>query len=357
MNYHALNLIHPSYCGIIMPKNINFEVASRFKTNLSLDLYQITWNFTKQVPKGQVTTYGAIARALGDPRASRAVGVMEHVNPTPIIVPCHRVVYSNGELGGFGAPEGVEKKIQLLKEEGISVKDGKILDFEDILFTDFKLPGKPPLELLREEQQRLRKKIQLKDIAPAQNFRTIAGIDVSYDYDSAFGAAVVLELNTLKTVESVSIRYKSKFPYIPTYLSYHELPIGIQLLNELKRRPDVVLFDGNGILHPYGLGLATHAGIVLNIPTLGIAKKLLCGEIQKQSNENGLISDVFLDNRSVGYALKIKSNVKPVFVSPGNLMSFRTALELTKIICKTRIPEPIKLAHKHVLGKRKAVME
>lgn len=338
-----------------MKKGKNFQIKRKYLKNLELDLHQIVWNLTSQVPRGYVTTYGAIAKALGDIRAARAVGVIEHVNPRPIIVPCHRVVYSDGGLGGYGSPEGVNKKIELLSREGIKVKDSKIMNFQDVLFDDFSLgPGDPPLEILRAEQQEMRNEINLEDQIPFEEIRTVAGVDASYDGELGFGAIVMLNIHTHEVLETQTAKIKTRFPYIPTYLSYHELPIAVNLLNKLTKMPDIIIFDGNGVLHPYGLGLATHAGIILQHPTIGIAKKKLCGELRNPINSRKTIFEIVLENNLIGYGLKPTSAKKRfVYVSPGNRISFETSLEIAKTICKTRIAEPIQIAHSLALELRK----
>jgi deoxyribonuclease V len=330
------------------------NIGSKFRKNLNTDLYRHTWSLTEQVPRGRVTTYGAIARALGDIRASRAVGIMEHVNPRPIIVPCHRVVYSDGSLGGYGSTEGVPQKVRLLREEGINIKNGKIENFKDVFFNDFKTTKPKPLELLRMEQDELQKQVTLEDALAFEDIKTIAGVDVSYSYENGFGAAVVVEVGSLKMCESVTTAQKVMFPYIPTYLSYHELPIAISLLEKLQSSVDVILFDGNGVLHPNRLGLATHGGILLQRPSLGIAKSLLCGEAAKKKFDNDLIAtdivEIHHEKQLIGYGYRPKTAKKKyVYVSPGNSISFETSLKVAQTLCKTRVPEPIKLAHELAL--------
>ncbi len=104
------------------------------KSNLAERVYR----FTSQIPKGKVTTYGAIAKKLGKPRASRAVGRILGANPHPIVVPCHRVVRSDGGLGGYTSPRGIKMKIELLTNEGVEIEDGRI-DLSRFLFKDFEL--------------------------------------------------------------------------------------------------------------------------------------------------------------------------------------------------------------------------
>jgi deoxyribonuclease V len=279
---------------------------------------------------------------------------MEHANPRPIVVPCHRVVYSDGGLGGYGAPEGVAKKIKLLKSEGIEIKDGKIMDFEDMLFSDFQVPKPAPLKLLRDEQLSLRSKVILNDKKSFDQIQTAAGIDVSYTTGEGLGAVVVMDIKKMKVLERKTVRSKVRFPYIPTYLSYHELPVALELLGKLENIPDVVIFDGNGVLHPYGLGLASHAGIILNIQTLGIAKKLLCGQLKPHGNGDDRIMDVVMDDNLIGYGLLPGSaRTRFVYASPGNFTSFENSLKIAQHLCGTGHPEPIRLAHSMALELRR----
>lgn len=105
------------------------------KTTFAESVYDLT----SKIPKGKVTTYGILARELGRPKASRAVGRILGANPNPIVVPCHRVVMGDGTIGGYSSPEGVDKKIRILKEEGVEVKEGRVVDFSRFLFRDFAL--------------------------------------------------------------------------------------------------------------------------------------------------------------------------------------------------------------------------
>jgi deoxyribonuclease V len=286
-----------------------------------MDFYQLVWDLTAQIPSGSVTTYGALARALGDIRAARAIGIIEHVNPTPVVVPCHRVVYSNGGLGGFGAPEGVKKKIELLASEGVYVKDDKIEDFPKVLFEDFKIQGLKPLEVLQEEQLQLHNELNLQDTLLYNDIQTIAGIDVSYTAEDAYGAIVLQNIDTLKVIEQQTFQMKTRFPYITTYLSYHELPVTYRLLEKLSQEPDVLLFDGNGILHPRRMGLAAHAGIIFDKPALGIAKKKLIGDFGRSMPGSKLIKEVNHDNNLLGYGLWSGSRTgksKAIYISPDN---------------------------------------
>jgi deoxyribonuclease V len=265
-----------------------------------------------------VSTYGALARALGDIRASRAVGMMLHVNPHQD-APCYRVVHSDGRIGGFGG--GLPKKIRLLEADGIAVVDGKV-DLKRFLFNDFDTTF--PLKQLREEQHRLKRRVSTVGTPKPQ---TIAGCDVSY---GRYGYGALVLFNSDGSIRSgKTVRKPIKFPYIPTYLAYAELPILRELFDDV--RPDVLLVDGNGILHPRGFGLASHIGVVLDIPTIGIAKRQLCGREQ-----NGY---VFLDG------VRVARRLGKLYVSPGHRIDLASACDIVCRFKKFSLPEPVRQAH------------
>ncbi|UCE38057.1 MAG: endonuclease V [Thermoplasmata archaeon] len=298
------------------------------------------YSLVKQIPKGKVSTYGALARALGDIRASRAVGRMLNQNPYAPIVPCHRVVMSDGSLGGFGT--GIEKKIKLLKKEGVKVSGNDILDFEKALFTDFMSDF--PLKKMRNEQKRLRKSVRLED--GFDDIETVGGVDVAYSH-KGFGGLVVYDYKSFDINKRVSVKDEIDMPYIPTYLAFRELPLIEKLLKKYKQGPSVLLIDGNGVLHPYGMGIASHVGVKLDIPTIGVAKKLLCGEQKDDKILPGEYSEVEYEGNLVGYAYRSSPRTKkPIYISPGHMVSFETSLEVIKNFCKYKLPEPIRSAHK-----------
>jgi deoxyribonuclease V len=293
----------------------------------------------KQIPEGKVSTYGALARALGDIRASRAVGRMLNENPFAPVVPCHRVVMSDGSLGGFGT--GVANKIKLLDKEGIRSKDGKIIDFDDVLFSEFKSDF--PLISMRKEQNDLKEKVILED--EFSQIDTVAGADVAYS-DSGYGAAVVYDFKSKEIIEEKVTELNIDFPYIPTYLGFREIPMISKLMENLDNKPTVLLVDGNGVLHPYGMGIASHVGVKLDIPTIGCAKSLLCGSLKKNIGKYGEHSEIEYEDRKIGYAyLSSPRSQKPIFISPGHKVSFQTSLDVVKKLSKFKVPGPLRDAH------------
>ena len=124
-----------------------------------MNLYEYTYDLVRQIPNGMISTYGTVALALGDIRASRAVGRMMNQNPNADDMPCFRIVYSNGKIGGFGL--GIEDKIRRLNDDKIHVKENKIINFEKVFFNDFKTDF--PLKKLRKKQIELSKKVKIID--------------------------------------------------------------------------------------------------------------------------------------------------------------------------------------------------
>lgn len=193
------------------------------------------------------------------------------------------------------------------------------------------------LKWLKEEQELLRKSIRLYDAFSGVD--VIAGVDQAFVGDYVFSGIVVLDAN-LKVMEKVYGKMRIDFPYIAGYLSYREGPPIIKTFKKLANKPDLLMVDGNGILHPRKIGLASHVGLSLGLPTIGIAKGLLCGEVK-----NG---KVFLENEQVGWVLKNKK-YRPIYVSPGHLVSLQSAKEIaSKFFGKWRLPEPLRLAHNYV---------
>ena len=302
-----------------------------------MDLYNYTYDLVRQIPPGYVSTYGAVAKALGDIRASRAVGRMMNQNPNAETMPCYKIVHSDGHIGGFGL--GVPDKIRRLQQDNIQVQNDHIVDFENVFFDDFQTEY--PLKKLRQKQIELQSKVILKD--KIDTIETVAGFDVAYpqnDWNTSCGACVVIDYDTQEIIEKHVVHRKTLFPYIPTYLSFREYPFIQLLFQKLKNKPSVLMIDGNGILHPYHFGLACHVGVNLDIPTIGVAKSRLCGTLNKKTQQ------IFVDDTLSGYAFAISAKIKkPVYISPGHNISIDTAFEITKKLSKTKHPEPLKQAH------------
>lgn len=304
------------------------------------------YSLVSQIPEGNVSTYGALAKALGDKIAARAVGKMLNQNPYAPEVPCHRVVRSDGSLGGYA--KGKNKKKRMLEKEGVTVKKGKVMDFQDILFSEFEADF--PLKKLRQIQLEVKEDISLQNLS--DNIDRMAGVDVSYSYPNAYSAFSVWDKE-----EEIAIytgECEVKFPYIPTYLSFRELPSILQLLKEIKTDIDIIMVDGNGVLHPEGIGLASHLGVETDIPTIGVAKSKLCGKIMGGVDQNNRVFEVKENGKLIGHAVLEGDRAKnPIYVSPGHHVSHNKAVELVRRYCKYKVPEPIRKAHIEAKRRRK----
>lgn len=307
----------------------------------SPDVVSLVYRATSQIPRGMVSTYGDIAKALGDVRASRAVGEILSKNPTPIVVPCHRVVYSDGKVGWYsGKGKNSDKKTALLESEGVEIKDGKIANFSSARFSDFNIPD--VLKQLLEEQENIRGLVVEKD--DFDNLQYAVGLDVSYIGERAFGVAAVYSLENKELIEIKKVECQVRFPYIPTYLSYREAPV-FSRLTDMKNA--VYLVDGQGLLHPRA-GIASHLGVICNVPTVGAAKSLLYGHVETPESDR---SEITINGKLSGMALKEGSST--TYVSVGHRVSLNTATELcTRFLCRG-IPLPLRTAHDEATLARK----
>lgn len=177
--------------------------------------------------------------------------------------------------------------------------------------------------------------------------RFIAGADISVKTGGmAIGAVVVLSYPELRAVETKIVRGKLNFPYVPGLLSFRESPLVISAFESVNTIPDLLLVDGQGIAHPRRFGLASHLGLLLNIPTIGCAKSLLCGRYDEPNAEPGSYSKIIDDGEIIGAALRTRAGVKPVYISIGNKVDLDAAIQLVLKCCRGyRIPEPLRLAH------------
>lgn len=196
-------------------------------------------------------------------------------------------------------------------------------------------------------QRELAGRVLLADRLP-RPLRTVAGVDVSYEKhgDLFFAAAVVLSFPELEPVEEAFAAGRVTFPYIPGLLSFRELPVVLEAFRRLRTVPDAVLVDGQGIAHPRRLGIASHLGLWLALPTVGCAKSRLCGEHPPPGARRGDQVPLTLDGERIGTVLTTRDRVKPLFVSPGHMTDIAAAAELALACARRyRLPEPTRLAH------------
>jgi len=183
--------------------------------------------------------------------------------------------------------------------------------------------------------------------------RLVGGIDISSpDAEGvAKGAVVVLRYPDLEIVEIEVAQGKVMFPYIPGLLSFREAPLILAACEKLCNTPDLILVDGQGVAHPRRFGLASHVGLFLDLPTIGCAKSILCGQHGPMGEEAGSHADLLDDGQVIGAALRTKSGMKPVYVSVGHKIDLASALQWTLRCCRGhRLPEPTRLAHLAAAG-------
>jgi len=200
----------------------------------------------------------------------------------------------------------------------------------------------------------LSKQIVFEDRLP-EKILHVAGVDVAYTRDFSIGAVAVLDYASLKLVEAQTAFCKTRFPYIPTLLSFRETPPAVLCIKKLKIKPEVFLVDGHGFAHPYRCGFASHLGLVIDKPTIGVAKNILLHDVRRLKVED----DVVLlkhDDETVGAAVTTKRGFKPVYVSVGHMISLETAVKIVKnCVHNSRVPEPILKAHEIAKAEKRKI--
>jgi len=178
--------------------------------------------------------------------------------------------------------------------------------------------------------------------------KTIGGGDVTYSKKGnlLFGAIVVLSSPDMEILDVATANGKVSFPYIPGLLSFREGPILIKTFQNLKLKPDVMIYDGQGIPHPRRMGLASHMGLWFDLPSIGCAKTPLLDEFISPGPSRGNFEWIRKEGKKVGAVLRTRENVKPLFVSPGHRIDLSTSIQLILESCKGyRFPEPLRKAH------------
>lgn len=195
-------------------------------------------------------------------------------------------------------------------------------------------------------QQELRAKISLEKLNRSP--KLVAGADISFNRgsDQMHAAIIVLELSTLQPVARSLISDRTGFPYIPGLLAFREIPVLLKAWQQLKLKPDVLILDGHGIAHPRCLGIATHFGIEINQPTIGCAKNILVGTHDKLPSKKGSYVDLMDADEKIGIVLRSRTNVNPIYISPGHKLSFEDTYSIVmQALTKYKLPRTTRLAH------------
>ncbi len=180
------------------------------------------------------------------------------------------------------------------------------------------------------------------------SLKRVAGADVSYRRRGGqfHAAVVVLDCHSMSILETATASGEVTFPYIPGLLSFRELPILLQAFRKLSVPPDLILADAQGVAHPRRLGLASHLGLWLGLPTVGCAKSRLCGEAAVPEGEKGSWTPLYDDGEVVGRLLRTKARVRPLYISAGHKIDLQSAAEVVLHCCRGyRLPEPTRQAH------------
>ncbi len=295
----------------------------------------------RQIPPGRVTTHGTLADHLGNRVASRWVGhyVLHHDHKSDC--PCHRVVRADGSLGGYVSGHA-DEKLMRLRSETVPCRERRV-DLRTHGFSAFESTA--PLQQLERLQQEMRG--HGRQSGSMSQPRTIGGVDVSYRSPWGFATYVEVDPLTREVSLSVTVQQIVTFPYISSYLAFRELPVLLELLQQVRaegRLADVLVVDGAGIAHPRRMGLAAMLGIAAEIPTIGVTKKLLYGRVDLahlRFGEERKIRDE--QGQPLGAALlPWKRTRKPIYVSPGNQIDVEQAVQLVQqLLGHHRLPEPI----------------
>jgi deoxyribonuclease V len=215
----------------------------------------------------------------------------------------------------------------------------------------------------RRIQADLAGRVDLNDAISLDAIEIVAGVDntyITHDGKTTAGAVVVaLTFPAMEIVETAFAWQPIAFPYVPGLLSFREAPAVLAAYGDLSVQPDVFLFDGQGYAHPRRLGLASHLGLFLERPTIGCAKSRLVGEYDEPERVFGAHTPLVDRGEVVGAAVRTRPRHKPLFVSPGHMISVETAVDLALACCRDGafLPEPTRLAHETVTRERRSWIE
>lgn len=187
---------------------------------------------------------------------------------------------------------------------------------------------------------------KLKLIPLKKKPKMIAAADAAFSENQVIAGVCLFSFPELELLETRVAVEPLTFPYRPGYLSFCEGPAIFKAISRLKHKPELLLLDGQGIAHPRKMGLATFIGILLEIPSIGCAKSLLVGQFQDPGIKKGDYSEIVYRGEIMGYALRSRTGAKPIFISPGHLITPQESLNLIQLcLSEYRIPEPLRQAH------------
>lgn len=201
-------------------------------------------------------------------------------------------------------------------------------------------------------QEQLRSEVITEDKLN-QPVKHVAGVDMGFEANGTISraAVAVLSFPDLQVVETAIAHRPTSFPYIPGFLSFREIPAVLDALEKVKIIPDLILCDGQGIAHPRRLGIACHLGVLIDIPTIGVAKSLLIGKHAELPNTRGSWQPLIDKGETIGAVLRTRTGVKPLYISSGHRVSLPTAIDyVLRCTPKYRLPETTRIADKLASG-------
>ncbi|PZP57292.1 MAG: deoxyribonuclease V [Micavibrio aeruginosavorus] len=196
-------------------------------------------------------------------------------------------------------------------------------------------------------QNKLREHVSLHN--DFKDVKIICGVDCSYDLQTNMSRAVLCAFSypELDLLESAMAHLPTIFPYVPGLLSFREIPVILEAFKVTSIKPDLLMVDGMGIAHPRRMGIATHLGLCLDIPAIGVGKSLLCGRYDMPGSLKGNQSPLIHKKEIIGTVLRTKDNINPLFISPGHKIDHETAVQMVlNCVRKYKLPEPTHTADK-----------
>lgn len=194
-------------------------------------------------------------------------------------------------------------------------------------------------DALKKEQLKLAEKVSVTN--SIKNIKVIAGADQAYVENKVISAIAVCDYKSMKLIETKHAVIEAKVPYKSGFLFYKDGPAIIEAFNRLENKPDVLIVEANGILHPRRIGMASHVGSLLDTAIIGVTKTLMLGEVKDKT--------IYVDKEARGYGLITREHANPIYISPGHKISLKTSLEVIKncIRLPHKLPEPLHLARKY----------
>lgn len=198
-------------------------------------------------------------------------------------------------------------------------------------------------EKARALEERLKKRLLIEPIESAPV--TVAGVDAAFLGDRIICVACLYSYPALVPVKEAHVVRIVRFPYIPGMLSFREGPAAIESIEKLGVKPGLLIFDGQGIAHPWGMGLASFVGALMDIPSVGAAKSRLVGSYKEPGRKKGSWTPLEYEGRVVGAAVRTRDSTKPLFVSPGHRIDLVGSIEtVLKCTGRYRVTEPVRRA-------------